>query len=59
MTDRTQIGGMQVANVLVDLVADKIAPGTEVEPAAFWSAFENVLNDLAPKKWGPMRSELL
>ncbi|MBT4590106.1 MAG: malate synthase G [Rhodospirillaceae bacterium] len=49
MTDRTQIGGMQVANVLVDLVADKIAPGTEVEPAAFWSAFENVLNDLAPK----------
>ena len=49
MTDRTQKGGLQVASVLIDLVADKIAPGTGVEPDAFWQAFEDVLNDLAPK----------
>lgn len=49
MTNRIQIGGMQVATVLVDLVADKIAPGTGVEADAFWAAFEDVLNDLLPK----------
>jgi len=49
MTDRTQKGGLQVATILIDLVADKIAPGTGVEPDAFWQAFEDVLNDLAPK----------
>jgi malate synthase len=49
MTDRTQKGGLQVATILVDLVADKIAPGTGVDPDAFWTAFETVLNDLEPK----------
>ena len=49
MTDRTQKGGLQVASILIDLVADKIAPGTGVEPDSFWQAFEEVLNDLAPK----------
>ena len=49
MTNRTQKGGLQVAGILIDLVADKIAPGTGVEPDAFWQAFEDVLNDLAPK----------
>ena len=49
MTNRIQIGGMQVATVLVDLVADKIAPGTGVEADAFWAAFEDMLNDLLPK----------
>ena len=49
MTERTQKGGMQVANILVDLVADKIAPGTGIEPDAFWPAFGAVVNDLGPK----------
>jgi malate synthase len=49
MTDRTQKGGLQVATLLIDLVADKIAPGTGVDPDSFWTAFETVLNDLAPK----------
>jgi malate synthase len=49
MTDRTQKGGLQVATILVDLVADKIASGTGVDQDAFWAAFETVLNDLEPK----------
>ena len=31
MTNRTQKGGLQVAGILIDLVADKIAPGTGVD----------------------------
>ncbi|RDE24887.1 malate synthase G [Motiliproteus coralliicola] len=49
MTTRTQVGGLQIATVLHDLIADKVAPGTGVEPQAFWTAFEEILTDLAPK----------
>jgi malate synthase len=49
MTDRIQRGGLQVATILDDLVADKILPGTGIEPDAFWQSFEAILNDLAPK----------
>ena len=49
MTERIQIGGLQVAKVLSDLVNDKIAPGTGVEPAKFWAELEAILVDLAPK----------
>jgi malate synthase len=49
MTERIQIGGLQVAKVLSDLVSDKIAPGTDVEPAKFWAELEAILADLAPK----------
>jgi malate synthase len=49
MTERIQIGGLQVAKVLSDLVSDKIAPGTGVEPAKFWTELEAILADLAPK----------
>ncbi len=49
MTERTQVGGLQIATTLYDLIADKVAPGTGIAPAAFWAAFEEILNDLAPK----------
>jgi malate synthase len=49
MTERIQIGGLQVAKVLSDLVNDKIAPGTGVEPAKFWTELEAILVDLGPK----------
>lgn len=49
MTDRIQIGGLQVASVLNELLVNKIAPGTGVEPDAFWASFEAILNDLGPK----------
>ena len=49
MTERVQIGDLEIAKVLFDLVANEIAPGTGVEPDAFWAAFEQVVADLAPK----------
>ena len=49
MTDRIQRGGLRVAAILDELVADKILPGTDIETDAFWQSFETILNDLAPK----------
>ncbi|OUS26009.1 malate synthase G [Gammaproteobacteria bacterium 45_16_T64] len=49
MTDRIQKGGLQIATVLHDLVANEIVPGTGIEPDAFWASLEEILNDLAPK----------
>ena len=49
MTARTQIGGMQVATVLHDLIANDILPGTGVDANKFWAEFEAIVNDLAPK----------
>ena len=49
MTDRIRRGGLQVAAILDDLVAERILPGTGVDPDAFWQSFEAIVNDLAPK----------
>lgn len=49
MTERTKIGGLEIATILHDLVANDIAPGTGVEPDQFWAELEKILVDLAPK----------
>ena len=49
MTDRTNIGQLQVAQVLKDLLENDIAPGTGVEPAHFWSELEDIANEFAPR----------
>ncbi len=50
MTDqRIQVGGLQIAKALYDLVETEIAPGTGVDTAHFWAEFEAILDDLAPK----------
>ncbi|MCZ6887374.1 MAG: malate synthase G [Gammaproteobacteria bacterium] len=49
MTDRVQRGALSIAKVMDDLVADEILPGTGIEPDAFWSGFEAIVNDLGPK----------
>ncbi|MGV9410754.1 malate synthase G [Nocardia sp. NPDC003693] len=48
MTERIQVGGLQVARVLHDFVNNEALPGTGVDSAAFWSGAEAVINDLAP-----------
>ncbi|MEO6848009.1 MAG: malate synthase G [Chthoniobacterales bacterium] len=47
-TQRIERGGLQVAAVLDDLVK-KAAPGTGVTPEVFWSSFEKIVADLAPR----------
>ena len=49
MTDRVQVGSLQVAKVLHDFINERAIPGTGVDAAAFWSGVEALIKDLAPK----------
>ncbi|MEV6320826.1 malate synthase G [Nocardia sp. NPDC051787] len=49
MTERIQVGGLQVAGVLHEFVENEALPGTGVDSAAFWAGAEQVINDLAPR----------
>ncbi len=48
-TPRTQAKGLQVATVLHQFIEDKVLPGTGVSPDAFWTGFDALVTDLAPK----------
>lgn len=54
MTQRTQIGGLQVASNLYQFIEAECAPGTGIDPADFWAAVESIFADL-----GPVNRELL
>ncbi|MFC4604643.1 malate synthase G [Rhodococcus kronopolitis] len=49
MTERVQVGGLQVAKVLYDFVNNEALPGTGVDADTFWSGAVKVVEDLAPK----------
>jgi malate synthase len=49
MTNRIQQGGLQVATVLNTLLEDDILPGTGITADQFWTGFEGILDDLAPR----------
>ncbi|MDX1594135.1 MAG: malate synthase G, partial [Gammaproteobacteria bacterium] len=49
MSERVVIDGLQIARPLHDLVRDRAAPGTGIEPEAFWSSLATLLRDLAPR----------
>jgi len=43
------LAGLQVAPELADLAANRILPGTGIEPTQFWSALARVVTDLGPR----------
>ncbi|MHA6495072.1 malate synthase G [Pseudomonas borbori] len=49
MTERVQVGGLQVAKVLFDFVNNEAIPGTGITADKFWAGAEAVINELAPK----------
>ncbi|MFL9814240.1 malate synthase G [Stutzerimonas sp. VN223-3] len=49
MTERVEVGGLQVAKVLYDFVNNEAIPGTGVDADAFWAGASSVIHDLAPK----------
>src|SRR5690606_13897719 len=49
MTERVQVGDLQVAKILYDFVNNEAIPGTGVEPAKFWAEMESILNEFAPR----------
>ncbi len=49
MANFVEIGGLRIDPGLYGLVRDEIAPGTGIQPEAFWQAFGKIVTDLAPK----------
>ncbi|MCW2294424.1 malate synthase [Pseudomonas sp. BIGb0408] len=49
MTERIQVGGLQVAKVLFDFINDEAIPGSGVTADAFWAGADAVFRDLAPE----------
>ncbi len=49
MTEHVEISGLSVDRTLEELVRKDIAPGTGVDPDAFWSALGEIVHDLAPR----------
>ena len=50
MTDRIEIGDLQVAKVLYDFINDEALPGTDIDREGFWAAVVEILGDLAPQE---------
>src|SRR5690606_6616902 len=49
MTERVQVGGLQVAKALYDFVNNEAIPGTGIAADQFWAGAAAVIADLAPK----------
>jgi malate synthase len=49
MTDRIQVGALQVARKLHDFVNEEVLPDTGVASDRFWSGFERVVAEVAPR----------
>ncbi len=49
MTERVQVGGLQVAKALYDFVNNEAIPGTGIAAEKFWAGAAAVIKDLAPK----------
>ncbi|NLY57686.1 MAG: malate synthase G, partial [Gammaproteobacteria bacterium] len=49
MSDRIQVGNLQVARVLYDFINEQAIPGTGVDVTAFWNGVDTLIHDLAPQ----------
>jgi malate synthase len=49
MSDKIQVGGLQVSTLLHDFVNNQALPGTSVAAEDFWTGLEAIVNDLAPR----------
>jgi len=48
MTERVQIGNLQIAPQLYNLVCEEVIPGTGVDADKFWTGLDAIVRDLAP-----------
>ncbi len=49
MTERVQVGDLQVAKNLFDFVNNEAIPGTSVDADKFWAEFDKIVHELAPR----------
>jgi malate synthase len=49
MAERIEAGALQVDKELYDFINDEALPGTGIAPDAFWSSFDSLIHDLAPR----------
>ena len=49
MTHRVQSGNLQVTQSLYDFINNEALPGTGVTAEQFWTAFDSIVHDLAPR----------
>lgn len=49
MPDMIEVDGLKVADELKRFIDEEALPGTGIEPEAFWSAFSDILNSMAPR----------
>ncbi len=49
MVDRIEAGALQVDKELYDFINDEALPGTGIAPEAFWTGFDSLIHDLAPR----------
>ena len=49
MTDRIEVGALQVDSELYNFINDEALPGTGISPETFWSSYDSLLADLAPR----------
>ena len=49
MPDMIEVDGLKVADELKRFIDEEALPGTGLEPDAFWSAFSDILNSMAPR----------
>ena len=49
MTERVQVGGIQIAKNLYDFVNNEAIPGTGIDADKFWAEFDKIVNELAPR----------
>ena len=49
MTERVQCQRLQVAAELKQFIENEVLPGSGIEANAFWSGFDALVHDLAPR----------
>jgi malate synthase len=49
MEDYVKVGNLQVSSVLFQFINSETLPGSGLNSERFWSDFEILVNDLAPK----------
>ncbi|MCH8497519.1 MAG: malate synthase G [Marinobacter sp.] len=49
MTERVQVGGLQVAKNLYDFINNEAMPGTGVDADKYWAEFDKIIHELAPR----------